>query len=93
MKFSIGIQATFTQPFLTGVMLENVKMSLERYCFSEFEKILFWKCWHCTKIFWNGKKKRFSKYQLIDKTNENEKQYGPNFTMWQSDQLFTNISI
>ena len=37
MKFSIGIQATFTQPVLTRVMLENVKMSSERYCFSELE--------------------------------------------------------
>ena len=29
---------TFTHPFLTGVILENVKMSAERYCFSELEK-------------------------------------------------------
>ena len=30
---------TFTQPFLTGVILENVKMPSERYCFSELEKV------------------------------------------------------
>ena len=29
---------TFTHPFLIGVILENVKMSAERYCFSELEK-------------------------------------------------------
>ena len=39
-KFSICIQATFIQPFLPGVMLENVKMSSERYYFSEFEKYI-----------------------------------------------------
>ena len=30
----------FTQPFLTGVILEVVKMSSERYCFSELEKYI-----------------------------------------------------
>ena len=30
----------FTQPFLTGVILEDVKMSSERNWFSEFEKYI-----------------------------------------------------
>ena len=29
---------TFTQPFRIGVILENVKMSSERYYFSELDK-------------------------------------------------------
>ena len=37
MEFSI-IFTTFTQPFLTGVILEDVKMSPERCCVSELEK-------------------------------------------------------
>ena len=35
MKFSIGIHYLHS---VTGVILENVKMSPERYCFPELEK-------------------------------------------------------
>ena len=35
---SLLVFTTLTQPFLTGVILEDVKMSSERYCFSELEK-------------------------------------------------------
>ena len=60
MEFSIGIHS-----FLTRVILEDVKISSERYCFSELEKkqkkkkTFVWKYWHCTKIFLNMKKKYF----------------------------------
>ena len=91
---------TFTQPLLTGVILKNLKMSSERYCFSEFEKVISFEMLALHKIFWNvkkkkkKKKKRFLKYKLFDKTT------GKNvdtalliYIMSQSDELFTNISM
>ena len=44
---------TFAQPFLTGVILENVKMSSERYCFSKLEKDISLEMLALHKIFWN----------------------------------------
>ena len=52
-----------TQPLLTGVILENVKMSSERYCFSELEKIISLEMLALHKIFWNVKK-RFLKSSI-----------------------------
>ena len=53
---------TFTQPLLTGVILENVKMSPKGYCYSELEKVISLEMLALHKIFWNVKKKCFLKY-------------------------------
>ena len=42
---------TFTQPFLTGVILENVKMPSERYCFYELEKVSSFEMLALHKVF------------------------------------------
>ena len=56
MEFSIGIHYLHSASLLTGAILENVKMSSERYCFSELEKVISLEMLALHKIFWNMKK-------------------------------------
>ena len=78
---------TFPQPFLTGMILENVKMSPERYCFFEIEKDISLEMLALQKNILECEEMIFEVLII------NKKKCGQNFTMWQSDELFTNISI
>ena len=91
-KFSTGIH------YLHSAFLH---WSDARKCKNVITGVLFLRAWKryefgnvgiAQKYFGTWKKKWFSKYQLIDK-KRNEKTISQNFTTWQSDQRFTNISI
>ena len=57
---------TSTQPFFTGVIFENVKMSSEKYCFFELEKDISLEMLALHKNILECEK-WFLKYKLIDK--------------------------